>query len=479
MSNQETTQQVQIFWNAAGIIQPALMYNFFEQKGIGLYYVNPKNKQRESPLLCQVNGILVKEVNKGYLLALAKAEISKAGEGNNVEIIMDSLHRSTGLFGQANNLLLHELPLEFVRDTADTAYLFFQNGVAVITADEIQLQPYEDFELCIWENQILPFEFSPQTFDQVKQDAVFYSFLRDITSMPDHDFWQRRTDALMSIIGYMTHTYKDVNISKAIILMDAETNGLTNGGTGKTLVACHAIGKIRNIGVLDGKSHDPRQWYKYSSLSASTQVILFDDADKGFNFENIYPLMTTGLKITRKYHDDVFIPFDQCPKVCITTNYAINGGGSSFRRRVFEFEISNFYSDRYQPRDKYGHNFWEEWDEIEMNQFFNTMAYAIQTYLINGLIQTEPINIKLTKLKNQTSEDFYEWILSAVAPNVRHDKRDLLTRFKAEYPEMARLNPREFTQWLRLWAEYKGAGFNEGHSGSVRYVEFILPEDNH
>jgi hypothetical protein len=273
----------------------------------------------------------------------------------------------------------------------------------------------------------------------------------------------------------MCHRYKDNTNTKAIILMDAAPFGSANGRTGKTLI-CQAVGKIRNMSIIDGKSYDQRRWFRFSSVGLSTDLLLFDDIQKNFDFELLFPLMTTGLQIQRKYKDDVFIPFEDSPKVVITTNYAVIGEGSSFRGRTFEFEVSNTFNAEYQPTDKYGKRFFEGWDDKEWNNFYNLIAYAVKFYLWKGLVESEPINLKISKLIHQTNEDFVDFCNTHVKANIRYDKRELVSKFWAEYPEYSGIGQRTFTFWLHKWGIFIGAKIEETRSNDLRYIRFVVAE---
>lgn len=182
--------------------------------------------------------------------------------------------------------------------------------------------------------------------------------------------------------------------------------------------------------------------------------------------------MTTGLEVKKRYKDSVYIPYEKSPKIMITTNYAINGEGSSFKRRAFEFEVSHYYSDTLKPDEKYGHLFFEDWEQEEYDRFYALMFWCASLFQKKGLIEAEPINIKRIKLINQTNEDFLEFAVDNLKINEKVDKARLHSKFIIAYPEYRSLNQRGFTDWLRKWGNYKGWTTKESHSDSIRYIEF-------
>jgi len=169
----------------------------------------------------------------------------------------------------------------------------------------------------------------------------------------------------------------------------------------------------------------------------------------------------------------------KAPKVAITTNYAINGDSASHKRRKFEFEVSPTYNANYSPREKFGRNFFDGWDDTDWNSFYNTMFICLQVFLKNGLVESEPINLNLTKLINKTSEEFVDWADDALTIGIQHDKKKLYDKFLKSYPEYSnKLKQREFTFWLRAWGDYKKLNVIETHSGDIRYITFIEVAEN-
>ncbi len=476
----ETTdnQQPFIFWNSKGQIVSHLLYEFFDLEGIGSHFLDDGNKKNSEPVIVKIVGNIVSLINVGYLLNLTKSHILEVmAESGEAGPILDSLHAKTGLFSDKNLKLLKTLKLDFINDTEESAYFFFKNGVAQISSNGIELKPYSDYDDFVWEKSIIPQDFVP--VDEVElEKSDFMQFLKDLTIVEESEKADERFQSLSSAIGYLLHRYKNPATTKAIILMDIYVNGMPNGGSGKTLLIS-AIGKLRNLSIIDGKKYDQREWFALSSVDLSSEILLFDDLEKNFNFEQIFPIMTTGMYVRLKYRNHVWIPFEKAPKVALTTNYAINGDSESHRRRKFEFEVSPTFSASYTPRDKFGRNFFSDWDDREWNCFYNTMFRCLQVFLKNGLITSEPINLSFTKLINKTSEEFVEWVELQIVEGIQYDKKTLYGKFIKAFPEFKnKLKQREFTFWLRVWGEYKKYEITEGHSGEMRYIIFGNSPDN-
>ena len=467
-----------IFWNSAGQIVPHLLYEFFEEQGIGLHFSEEKERKNAEPLIVKTTSNIVSQVNVGFLLDITKRHIldctAEAGESGP---ILDSLHSKTGLFSDKNLKLLKTLRLEFLTDTPECGYFFFQNGVVQVSAEGIKLRQYSDFDQFVWEKSIIQKDFLKSELEEL-DTSDFMRFLNDLTVVDEPEKAKARFQSLSSAIGYLLHRFKDPASTKAIILMDIFVNGQPNGGSGKTLLI-NALGKIRNLSIIDGKSYDSKEWFSLSSVDLTSELLLFDDIDKQFNFEKIFSMMTTGLQVRLKYRNHVYIPFEKAPKVALTTNYAILGDGSSHKRRKFEFEISQTYSANFSPREKFGKNFFESWSSEEWNGFYNVMFGCLQVFLKAGLIESEPINLSFTKLVYKTSEEFVEWAENLIVTGIQYDKKIMYDKFLKAYPEFSnKLKQRDFTFWLRAWGEYQKLQVLESHSGDLRYVKFMEITEN-
>ena len=462
-----------VFWEGSGKIVPHLLYRFLESKGFGKYFIDEKQTKSSEPIMVKINGNLVSEVNVGYLLETVKNYIAEYfSEDGDSGPVLDSLHKSTNLFSDKNLKFLPTLKLEFISDTKDSACFFFRNGVMQVNESSMEIRRYDEFDACVWENSIMNHDFEPVGIEILRQKCNFHNFLMDITQVEDNEHALQRIKSLKSALGYLMHRYKDGTTTKAIILMDTYVDGQPNGGSGKTL-AINGIGKVRKLSSIDGKKYDQREWFGLSSVEIGTDVILFDDVKQNFSFEELFPLITEGLYQRRKYKDHLFIPHEKSPKVAITTNYAINGDSSSHKRRKFEFEVSPTFSASYSPRDKYNQTFFNDWDAADWNLFYNTMFGCLQLFLNEGLIESEPININLTKFIYNTSEEFAEWCEDKIVTGIQYDKKELFNDFlKTYHDSKIVMKQREFTNWLREWGKYKSYEWKEGHTDDLRYIIF-------
>jgi len=303
-----------IFWNAAGQIVPHLLYEFFTLQGIFNYFPETGKKKNTDPLIVKIVGNFLSPVNVGYLLDLTKNYIiEQTAETGEAGPIIDSLHSKTSLFSDKNLKLLKTLQLDFISDTIEYGFFFFKNGVVQVSGTSIELKPYSDYDQFVWEANIIQCDFEFKDKVQLSESSDFMLFLEDLTIVEEPAKAELRFISLASAIGYLLHRHKNPATTKAIILMDVYVNGQPNGGSGKTLLIS-ALGKLRNLSIIDGKKYDQREWFALSSVDLSSEILLFDDSVKEFNFEQIFPIMTTGMLVRLKYKNHVYLPFEKSPE---------------------------------------------------------------------------------------------------------------------------------------------------------------------
>jgi hypothetical protein len=175
--------------------------------------------------------------------------------------------------------------------------------------------------------------------------------------------------------------------------------------------------------------------------------------------------------IERKYENKFEIPFEESPKILISTNYTVEGKGSSFERRNIEFIFSDTDSHEYTPEDKFGHLLFGGWNDEEWKRFYQFITYCIQQYLKKGLIKPK-FNILERKLKMETSLEFIDFANNSLNFEEKYNKKELHEKFFIQFPRHPKIDQNTFTRWLKLFADANGFVMTELHSGSENY--FIL-----
>ena len=327
------------------------------------------------------------------------------------------------------------------KDKRDTSWLYFSNTAVLCSKDNPKCVPYSDIPNFIWKSQILPREFNylDNTLDY--EDSTFPRFISAITG-GDND----KNIALITVIGYLIHAFRDPTKPSAILLTDEILSDNPHGGTGKGIFT-KALQYFRIHQDYDGKSFSFDRNFLWQGISFDTQIVVIDDIPKSFPFERLFSVLTNGIQVENKNSKTFYIPFQDSPKFIISANSAIKGEGNSHERRKLEIEFSNFFHRDNTPKDYFGHQLFDDWNSEQWVQFDNFMLTCMQVYFQKGLIYPKSINIELKKLHANTSSEFIEWAEANIFPEMMISKREFYDRFIDACP-----NQKRFTSSVRFYS---------------------------
>lgn len=440
------------------VIVDTLKYKFFlENNGFKKHF--PAGA--EKPTFVRVQSNKVKETSEAkikdyvlnYLLDNGHSEVYKycASYQN--------------LFTEAFLLILDTIELMLLKDTKDKSFIAYQNGVVEVTKNESKLVDYIDIDGYIWEDQIIKRDF---VFSE-NLDNDYKKFIFNISS--------KQPTSIETAIGYLLSNYKNKRNNKCIILNDEVISDNPEGGTGKGLFV-QGIRQIRKVAILDGKTFDDKKSFPYQTLTQDTQVLVFDDVKKNFDFEQKFSLVTEGITLERKNKDAIKLSVEDSPKMLISTNYAIKGEGNSHNRRRFELEIAQYYGDNLTPFDEFGKELFDEWSKDEFIKFDNYMIFCLQSYLKNDLVIQNAKNLKLRKLIAETSMEFYEWAndVDNLPVGIRNDKVLYFDNFINEYKDFNKwLTRKRFNIWIQKLAKFRGIEYDSNSTNGFRW--FMIGEE--
>ncbi len=363
--------------------------------------------------------------------------------------------------------------------TKDESFYFFSNGVVSVKKDEIILIAYEEFSGFVFEDQIIKHEI--EILEDLEEN-MFNEFLSCVSNKNPERYHQ-----LTSAIGYLVHSYKDPSNTKAIILVDEVLDfaGEANGGTGKTLIS-KAVSKIIPSLHKDGKSIvKSGNRFFYQDVNIGHRVMVIDDVNPNFNFEDFYSVVTGDLIVEQKGKQSYTIPFELSPKLLITSNYVVKGsGGSSDERRRVEIEIAPYFSIENTPIDEFGCRFFDDWEKKDWTLFYNQMFKYCQKYIANGIMVCAPINLIENKLRSETSIEFVDFAdanfeFTEEVENFKEDKTQLFEAYREKYKVDSRnLTPITFKKWLDRYAKTRKLEISHTKSNGKIYVEISKPKEN-
>jgi len=374
----------------------------------------------------------------------------------------DMMASTTKYFSSEFLSCLESAEIEIKEDTIDCSYLYYNNCALEVSKKEVKKIDYIDIKGFVWKKQLINRDF--ETYDH--HDAVFRKFLWLIAGKDVSKY-----NSFKSVIGYLLHSFKTSANNKAIVFNDETISENPNGGSGKGIF-WNALSKMKKVSSIDGKTFEFNKSFPYQTVSTDTQILVFDDVKKNFNFESLFSLITEGITLEYKGQDAIKLPVNKSPKILITTNYTIGGVGGSFERRKFEVEMSDYFSFKHTPLDEFGHMLFDEWDEKEWLRFDNYMINCCQYYLENGLVKHNFNNLDIRKFIKETSYEFYEWCNDGNLPfNSRLYKDDLHDQFIKDYTDFHKLSKKRFSSWLSTFGVFYKHKVFEGKTNNRRWIE--------
>ena len=429
---------------------------FLERSGFKKFFsgesLKPSFVKVKSNIVEETSTELIKDFVLNYLL------------DNNEEKVWSYCVNFQMMFSDNYLQFLDSIELLMLRDSRDKSFIAYQNGILEIKKDSYSLNDYADCDGYIWKNQIIERDF----VESKKIDNDYKQFISNISNgdpLP-----------MECTIGYLLHTYKNKVNNKAIMLNDEVISDNPEGGTGKGLFV-QGLREIRRTGILDGKSFDDKKSFPYQTIAQDTQILVFDDVKKNFDFESKFSLVTEGITLERKNKDAIKLSVEDSPKMVLSTNYAIKGEGNSHNRRRHEVEFAQYYNQKKTPYDDFGRQLFDDWDDDEYIRFDNYMVGCIQTFFKHGLIeQKNAKNIRVRRFIAETSMEFFEWITDKdnTVHDTRINKKNFYDQFVEDYQDYKKwLTQKKFNIWVQKYARFNNHDYIDGNTNGARWFEIV------
>ena len=436
-------------------VDPMKYRDFLNKYGFQKYY--PERAERSTFVRVVENKVNLSSVDQikdfvlGHLMKQKQVDV------------WNYCSKSPYLFTDGHLSMLDPIELMMLQDTKDVSFIPYRNGVVKITKNKVEIVPYIDIDGYIWDRQIIDRNYKPTK--TIQND--FKSFVSKVSADDE-----QRVNALETTLGYLLHTYKDKTDQKAIIFNDQEIDDNPNGGSGKSLVLT-AIGKIRNIVKIDGKSFNPQKSdFVYQRVNLDSQILAFDDVKKNFDFEQLFSLISEGITVNRKNKDEIFIPFERSPKIVITTNYVISGAGGSHDRRRHEIEFNQYFNAQRSPLDEYGRLLFDHWTALDWLIFDNYMISNLQKFLSMGLVKSIAINADHKRFISATNKEFYDYAIEGnITNDVVHYNNASIQDFQAYTGGWSDLNAQTYLRMISEYCKFKKLKLEKGRSAGGRYFK--------
>lgn len=273
------------------------------------------------------------------------------------------------------------------------------------------------------------------------------------------------------IYGYLLHRYKSPNKSWLVWLMDNEIvdDDESHGRTGKSIYSksFQHFMNMKYIGSRNRRLFDNN--HIYDGIDEHTDFLLFDDANKYFNIENIYTEITGDFNVNPKNNKPFSIPFSKSPKMSVSTNYAVRSNDGSTMDRLLIGAFGNWYHaasvefDRRTPADDFGRMMFNQWPTEEWNRFFNFGCQALQFFLkteekINAPASNVMKRNSLTQMGKafQNWADIYlpEYINQSENGETIFEKQAAYENMKQTERSISSSSMKDFTKKLHHWCIY-------------------------
>lgn len=442
----------------AGIAHEKLIDFMFNDGGFQLFFHNKAEK--DFKLIRIKNGLAedstVEDIKK-FVFEYIESLPDSFDEGITRQELKQTIIRgNTAYFSAGMIEFLPRCNREFLTDTKNECFIPFKNGVVLIKKDNIRLISFSEIYKVIWKRQLIDFQINIESLPSFngKGRCEFEQFLLNINGNEIE-----RTEACATTIGYLLHKYKDPTKSFAIILSEETENENLGGGTGKGIFVT-ALSKLTTVEQVDGKNFKIDKNFAFQRVKIDTRILAIQDVRQKVDFEAFYSLITEGITVEKKNKDEMFIRYQESPKIIFTTNYSIPANGNHAKRRQKTIPFSSHYHPGFSPYDEFGHQLFDEWNEFEWNAFFNFMFSAIQAYLEVG-IKEIPVTkqMKLKQIKMQFTEDFRDWFTSFMDDQQPQwtELRNIYTSFVESYTiDTKQFTNRKFKQALQTSCELLG-----------------------
>jgi transcriptional regulator of heat shock response len=446
-------------------IDPDDFMQWLEEEGFCKYYfgkaydfVRIKNNIAEPTMPAKIKDFVMNDIyNSGLNTDFQK-------------VLRSELRMNIGrLFNEKLLETIATTEIELKKDTKDTSSLFYKNCIVEVKKDSsLKQYDYPELDKPIWDTQILDRE-----FEEIKAKykvSEFETFLRNAVKSNEDRFL-----SLCSAIGFLLHKFKNKSVAKAIIFLDEKITENPVGRTGKSFMG-KALSYMRNEVRIDGKNFEFNPKFTFQEVTPQTELIDFNDIKKDFDFEKLFSVLTDNMKVEYKNQPPFPLPFEESPKILISTNYTINGEGDSYKDRMFEIEFSDHYNAQHKPIDEFGHLLFDDWSEEEWNRFDNFMIECLQLYLDEGLIEYKRINIAAKKLLLETSSEFTSFMDGEFEFDFEYDKDVLFQKFKnyigfgSDMFDKCPIKKNMFTKWLKKYAGFNSLDIRMRDSNGIQYV---------
>lgn len=438
-------------------------YNFLQKNGFWRYQ---SENNKDGYIFIRIVGNTVMQVDANDI----KNFIHQFLEERQMEVkLRNTFYKSTQLSDNSLSNLKENTFIEFSDYEKDSQFMFFLNKTWEIKADGVTEHKPGTINRFVWEEEVIKqrvkvlppaFEvFTTATGDvDIKinrTDCMFLKYLintsriywrteleenldklsaeEQLAYRKNHQFTidgpllsaeqiAEQKQHLMNKIyalGYILHRYKDKSRTWAIYAMDNKLSdqGESHGGSGKSICFGAPTQLMRSL-TLEGRNNRlTENQFLYENVNEHTDYILVDDCHEYIRFDFFYSSITMNMTVNPKHGKQFTIPFEKSPKFAFTSNYPLRDASPSTLRRILFTVFSDYYHyngngeyrEERKPIDEFGKNLFQDFDEKEWEEFLNTIAQCLVTYLKHEKIDPPMDNVQRRNFRAIMGDGFLGW----------------------------------------------------------------------
>jgi hypothetical protein len=246
------------------------------------------------------------------------------------------------------------------------SYKFYKNGYLTITPDDIAFSDYTGFTNLIWEDKIQPRDYTHGT------GGKFLEYLKLAVTNPDQ---------ASSILGYLSHEYKDETTGYIIVLTEQCPDPKMGGGSGKN-VFCNLLKQTTTYTSKPGAQAKFDE--KFFQSWNRQKIFGISDVPKNFDFLFLKEPATGSFIWKKLFKDEVEVDVGDAPKFVVQTNYSYEISDGGLKRRIIPLEFTPFFTNAGGLDVHFGCHFPNGWSPEDYAGFDTFIALSIQKWMKGG-----------------------------------------------------------------------------------------------
>lgn len=284
----------------------------------------------------------------------------------------------------------------------------------------------------------------------------------------------------VTTLGYLLTKFKEDSVPKAVFAIESciseEDEGEHKGGTGKSFfLSC--VEKVRNREFINGVRLTNDLNFIYQGVNFDTDIIQVDDLAPTVDLNKFLVDITGPLTINKKNVAAFVIRYKDSPKFCFTSNHAIKRFGDSLKRRIQFISFSDYYHSEnksgmkeFNPAIEFGRNLITDYDDEDMNKFYNFMLECVVAFKKYGLVKPDLEDINNRMERARVGFDFIDWADDYFEERLTSDlgsvnlvnKEDAYMSWKSSISKNyeKHVNKNTFTAKMKQWCEIRKYVYN-------------------